>query len=462
MRKLSILVLLGLLSLFQPQTHAQPQTQTQETTQQADTLPRITGLRLTSGNFTKLNVQKCDSLNKLDCSNNQLQTLDLSANTILTYLDCSGNSLTDLDVSKNTALQTLLCEKNHLTRLDISQNEALQTLKCRYNHIPLSSLFSIKQENSKIVGDYLVLQSDTIELTGYKTFDLGLEMVIGSTETQWTLKNVDGTTAQTGTFVESDGVFRFMKKGDYALDLSNQAVHNSQGFRWIVKVKSNAHTINLQSHDTQWGEVSGGGIYEENTDVTITATAKSGYKFVNWKNDDEVFSDQAVYTFKASENLTLTAYFEAIPSPPPTQYTVSVSSNNLEWGTVTIGGSGTYEENADVTITATAKTGYKFVHWKKNDEVFSTSADTTFKATENLELTAYFESLTANEDLQEDKAFVYTRQRVICLSESMGVVQVFNMFGQCVYSGTNIKISVNTSGLYVVRTRRHTYKVMVK
>ena len=44
-------------------------------------------------------------ITQLDCSHNNLTSLDLSKNTRLNSLDCSYNNLTSLDVSKNTLLE---------------------------------------------------------------------------------------------------------------------------------------------------------------------------------------------------------------------------------------------------------------------------------------------------------------------------------------------------------------------
>ena len=74
----------------------------------------------------------------LDCSDNQLTTLDLSTNIGLGYLDCSGNQLTSFDIRKNTALYYLDCYSNQLTSLDVSNNIALRELWCDSNQ--LSSL----------------------------------------------------------------------------------------------------------------------------------------------------------------------------------------------------------------------------------------------------------------------------------------------------------------------------------
>jgi Leucine-rich repeat (LRR) protein len=55
----------------------------------------------------------------LQCSFNQLTSLDVSQNTALTQLSCYYNQLTSLDVSQNTALDGLACWQNQLTNLNI-------------------------------------------------------------------------------------------------------------------------------------------------------------------------------------------------------------------------------------------------------------------------------------------------------------------------------------------------------
>lgn len=49
-------------------------------------------------------IEYFSNLETLDCSGNQLTSLDLSSNTALTHLECANNQLTSLDLSNNTAL----------------------------------------------------------------------------------------------------------------------------------------------------------------------------------------------------------------------------------------------------------------------------------------------------------------------------------------------------------------------
>ncbi len=75
------------------------------------------------------------ALTELDCSGNELTSLDVSKNTKLTRLHCYSNQLTTLDVSKNTELTWLWCSNNQLTSLDVSGCTALAWLDCSSNQI---------------------------------------------------------------------------------------------------------------------------------------------------------------------------------------------------------------------------------------------------------------------------------------------------------------------------------------
>ena len=75
---------------------------------------------------------------------------------------------------------------------------------------------------------------------------------------------------------------------------------------------------------------------------------------------------------------------------PPTQYTLTVVSNNNAWGTVT--GGGTYDEGTTVTLTATANSGYHFVRWQDNNTLVTRTVTVTADAT----YTATFEADTTN------------------------------------------------------------------
>ncbi|MCR5575323.1 MAG: leucine-rich repeat domain-containing protein [Bacteroidaceae bacterium] len=88
-----------------------------------------------NGVLSSLTISQNNALEKLDCRGNQLSNIDASNNTALTYLDCSYNILTDLDVSTNTALKYFNCGKNNLTNLNISNNTKLNSFHCGANKL---------------------------------------------------------------------------------------------------------------------------------------------------------------------------------------------------------------------------------------------------------------------------------------------------------------------------------------
>ena len=81
----------------------------------------VTSLNLNYKNINSLlGIEDFTALEYLNCSVNQITSLDVSQNTLLDSLDCCGNLLTSLDVSQNTNLIALYCHVNQLTNLDIS------------------------------------------------------------------------------------------------------------------------------------------------------------------------------------------------------------------------------------------------------------------------------------------------------------------------------------------------------
>ena len=106
----------------------------------------LTGLNCGSNIIlTSIDVSGANSLTILDCSSNQLTSLDVSQNTALIDLFCYNNQLTSLDVSQNTALTGLYCSVNPLTSLDVSQNTALTDFFCFNN---LLQCLNVKNGNN--------------------------------------------------------------------------------------------------------------------------------------------------------------------------------------------------------------------------------------------------------------------------------------------------------------------------
>ena len=97
------------------------------------------------------------------------------------------------------------------------------------------------------------------------------------------------------------------------------------------------------------GTVTGGGVVEEGTSVTLTATPDAGYKFANWTVGGAEVSTANPYTFTADADVEVVANFEELPKV--TIYFV----NNGGWSKIQAyawGDNGTNASWAGVDITA--------------------------------------------------------------------------------------------------------------
>lgn len=71
-------------------------------------------------------------------------------------------------------------------------------------------------------------------------------------------------------------------------------------------------TITLLADPAAGGTLTGGGVCQQGSSCTVTATANVGYYFTKWTENGEQVSTDASYTFTVMGNRTLTANFEEI------------------------------------------------------------------------------------------------------------------------------------------------------
>jgi hypothetical protein len=72
----------------------------------------------------------------------------------------------------------------------------------------------------------------------------------------------------------------------------------------------NTYSVNISVNNETYGTATGGGTYEENATATVTATANTGYKFINWTKDGVEVSTNITYSFTVVEDVELVANFE--------------------------------------------------------------------------------------------------------------------------------------------------------
>ena len=156
----------------------------------------------------------------------------------------------------------------------------------------------------------------------------------------------------------------------------------------VAQFQANTYTISVSANPSNGGTVTGGGTYNYDQSCTVTATPSAGYVFANWTENGNVVSTQANYTFTVNGNRTLVANFTYVP---PT-YTISVSPNPSNGGSVS--GGGQYQQGQTCTVHATANSGYTFANWTENGNMVSTIANYSFTVNGNRSLVANFNNST--------------------------------------------------------------------
>jgi hypothetical protein len=144
------------------------------------------------------------------------------------------------------------------------------------------------------------------------------------------------------------------------------------------------YTVATQVNPAGGGSVTGGGTFVAGSSVTVTATANSGYTFVNWTENGVVQSSFPNYSFTLATNRNLVANFAL----NPTMYTVATQINPANAGSVT--GGGTFAAGSSVTVTATANSGYTFSNWTENGVMLSDFPNYNFTLATNRNLIANF------------------------------------------------------------------------
>jgi hypothetical protein len=110
------------------------------------------------------------------------------------------------------------------------------------------------------------------------------------------------------------------------------------------------------------GRLTGDGEYSLYSVVSINAFPDNGYRFEKWIGSG--IAD--VLSASTTVDLNFTNEIEAVFSLKPiNSFNLSIISNPVQGGTTT--GSGNFEENKTIVVTATPNIGYSFVEWVGED-----------------------------------------------------------------------------------------------
>ena len=154
---------------------------------------------------------------------------------------------------------------------------------------------------------------------------------------------------------------------------------------YVAHFALNQYQITVTADPSNGGTVTGGGTYTHGMQVNLTATANTGYHFVNWTKDGHQVSTNPTYSFTATESAEYIAHFEQ----DVVMHEVTTEANPADGGTTS--GDGLYAHGSYCTVSATANEGYTFVNWTKNGQVISTDAVYRFVVNSDTHLVAHFQ-----------------------------------------------------------------------
>ena len=200
---------------------------------------------------------------------------------------------------------------------------------------------------------------------------------------RWTISNDGITQTSSSGWGGTTTYYLFYNNGSFYTGTSN--TNNITFFQEGDCPTTSSYTINVVANPTEGGTVTGGGTYQEGESCTVNATANDDYAFENWTENGNVVSSNASYTFTVNDNRNLIANFSQVLLPT---FTVNVSANPAEGGSIT--GGGTYQEGQSCTVNATANSGYIFENWTENGTIVASSPSYTFTVNDNHNLIANF------------------------------------------------------------------------
>ena len=232
--------------------------------------------------------------------------------------------------------------------------------------------------------DWTVPQATANTEEAVKTWIEGQLAAMNLNGASYTVTMTGFTAATEGTAADRDGTngsFTFTVKlykgndtgniatstyAEATVTISNGTVTATPYTKWTVTVNAG-----------NGGSVSGGGTFEENTQVTVTATPNSGYHFVRWTENGAEVSTSASYSFTLTADRTLTAVFSRNSSGGYSYYTIEATAG--AGGSISPSGNVSVREGRDQTFTITPDKGYAVANVKIDGKSIGAVKSYTFE-----------------------------------------------------------------------------------
>lgn len=123
----------------------------------------LTILNCSNNNLTSLNVSTLNNLTELYCNSNAIASINLASLPFLKIFWCDNNELLELDVTRNLNLISLVCDSNFINSLDVLNNVKLNTLSCVNNNLTSLNISENTTLNALLISSNKLVNLDLKE-----------------------------------------------------------------------------------------------------------------------------------------------------------------------------------------------------------------------------------------------------------------------------------------------------------
>ena len=234
-------------------------------------------------------------------------------------------------------------------------------------------------------------------------------------------------------------------------NFSNNLANEHVDTIYVIDANAIQHNIKLTSANAKMGMAIGTGSYAAGSVAEIVAIANYGYHFTKWSDGN---TNNPRFVNVASDS-SFTAQFEV------NNYSVLAAANEKEMGKVE--GAATYAYLSRTQLKATPNTGYKFKEWSDgetaNPREILVYSDTAF--------TAVFMAIdaTAVNESAANAVNIYAHGNTIVVENATEEISVYDAMGRLVCRDVACSvrpITVNGTGVYIVKTGNMVKRVMIK
>ena len=128
-------------------------------------------------------------------------------------------------------------------------------------------------------------------------------------------------------------------------------------------------------------------LYDFQSVVTLKAEPNDGYEFVRWSRNGETLSAEAEYRYTVLSEKPIKAEFKA------RLYDVTVKEVAKGGSIVANSGTGKYEYNTELVMTAAPEPGYTFEGWYVNEALYESNEVLRIQVNADIEIAAVFKAI---------------------------------------------------------------------